>query len=34
MVKVDVVESVLDVSKICRFAVHIPPEIMESYVHK
>jgi hypothetical protein len=33
-VKVDVVESVLDKGNICRFAVHIPPEIMESDVHK
>ncbi|MHA1135095.1 MAG: hypothetical protein ACTSSE_01265 [Candidatus Thorarchaeota archaeon] len=33
-VKVDVVESVLDEGEICRFAVHIPPKIMESYVHK
>ena len=33
-VKVDVVESVLDKSNICRFVVHIPSDIMEFYVHK
>jgi len=33
-VKVEVVESVLDKNNICRFAVHIPSDIMELYVNK
>jgi hypothetical protein len=28
-----VVESVLDEDLLCRFAIHIPPDIMKSYVH-
>lgn len=33
-VKVDVVESVLGADLVCRFAVHIPPDIMASYVKR
>jgi hypothetical protein len=31
-VTVDVIESVLEGDMVCRFAVHIPPDIMEAYV--